>query len=91
METLIPTLSVGIYGLLRFYQMTLILRIYLSWFPSINLYSQPFFTLVKLTNPYLRLWRGVMPPIGPIDFSALLGFLVISFAEDVFAQWGGLR
>jgi YggT family protein len=91
METLIPTISVGIYGLLRFYQMTLILRIYLSWFPSINLYSQPFFTLVKLTNPYLRLWRGVMPPIGPIDFSALLGFLVISFAEDVFAQWGGLR
>jgi YggT family protein len=91
METLIATLSVGIYGLLRFYQMTLILRIYLSWFPSINLYSQPFFTLVKLTNPYLRLWRGVMPPIGPIDFSALIGFLVISFAEDIFAQWGGLR
>nr|YP_009873593.1 hypothetical chloroplast RF19 [Isochrysis galbana]QKW88476.1 hypothetical chloroplast RF19 [Isochrysis galbana] len=90
MGTLITSLAAGVYGFLKFYQIALVIRIYLSWFPSLNLYSQPFFTLVKFTNPYLQLWRGVLPSIGPIDLSPLIGFLAIGFAEDIFAKWGGL-
>ena len=83
MGTLIATLAGAIYTFLRFYQIALILRLYLTWFPNLNIYSQPFFTLVKLTNPYLRIWRGVMPPVGALDFSPIMGFMIISFMEDM--------
>jgi len=79
------SVALSVYGFLRFYQATLIIRVYLGWFPSLNLYSQPFFTLVRLTNPYLRFWRGVMPAIGPLDLSPLMVFLAIGFAEDFCA------
>ena len=80
--TLIATLAGAIYTFLRFYQIALILRLYLTWFPNLNIYSQPFFTLVKLTNPYLRIWRGVMPPVGALDFSPIMGFMIISFNHN---------
>jgi YggT family protein len=88
MVPFLTTISVAtsIYGFLRFYQTTLIIRVYLAWFPSLNLYSQPFFALVRLTNPYLRFWRGLMPAIGPIDLSPLMGFLALGFAEDFCAS-----
>lgn len=91
MGTLIATLAGAIYTFLRFYQIALILRLYLTWFPNLNIYSQPFFTLVKLTNPYLRIWRGVMPPVGALDFSPIMGFMIISFMEDICATLAGYR
>lgn len=90
MAPLFTALAAGIYGFLKFYQIALIIRIYLTWFPVLNLYSQPFFTLVKFTNPYLQLWRGILPALGPIDLSPLVGFLAIGFVEDIFAKWGGI-
>lgn len=67
--------------LLRFisiYQTLLIIRILLTWFPTINWFNQPFAALSQITDPYLNLFRSIIPPLGGIDFSPMLALLVLS-------------
>ncbi|MEM6836787.1 MAG: YggT family protein [Cyanobacteria bacterium P01_C01_bin.120] len=62
---------------LQIYLVLLIIRILLSWFPNVDWMSQPFATLSQLTDPYLNLFRSIIPPLGGIDFSPILGFLLL--------------
>jgi YggT family protein len=35
-----------------------------------------------MTDPYLNLFRGLVPPLlGTIDFTPLLGFLILQFLQ----------
>jgi len=86
MDILLNTLCSGLVGFFKFYLVMLTLRIYISWFPNINLYGQPFATLGKMTDPYLRLWRGLVPPLVGFDFSPILGFSFLTFLIDVFSS-----
>lgn len=62
---------------LNIYFVLLIVRILLSWFPNVDWMNQPFATLSQLTDPYLNLFRSLIPPLGGIDFSPILAFLVL--------------
>lgn len=86
MGTLILILCGGFVGFLKFYIILLTLRVYLSWFPNINIYSQPWVSLGKITDPYLRLFRGILPALFAFDLSPLLGFIFITFLIDVFSS-----
>ena len=88
MDVLILTLSKGLAGFLKFYIVALTLRVYLTWFPNINFYTQPFSSLGKMTDPYLRLFRGIIPPLLGFDVSPLLGFSLLTFLIDVFSSMG---
>jgi YggT family protein len=36
----------------------------------------------QMTDPYLNLFRGLVPPLlGTIDFTPLLGFLILQFLQ----------
>ncbi|HEY9631201.1 MAG: YggT family protein [Oscillatoriophycideae cyanobacterium NC_groundwater_1537_Pr4_S-0.65um_50_18] len=63
---------------LKAYLVLLLIRILLSWFPNINWLSPPFSILSQLTDPYLNLFRSIIPPLGGIDFSPMLAFLLIN-------------
>ena len=53
--------------------------------------------LVQMTDPYLNLYRGLVPPLlGTIDFTPLLGFFILQYisgvlesgaAEDELDEW----
>ena len=86
MDILIFTVCRGLAGFLKFYIVALTLRVYLTWFPNINFYTQPFSSLGKMTDPYLRLFRGITPPLLGFDISPLLGFSLITFLIDVFSS-----
>ena len=64
----------------------LTLRVYLTWFPNINFYQQPFYSLGKMTDPYLRVFRGIVPPLLGFDLSPLLGFSLLTFLIDIFSS-----
>mmetsp|Transcript_101149 Transcript_101149/g.241104 ORF Transcript_101149/g.241104 Transcript_101149/m.241104 type:complete len:209 (+) Transcript_101149:39-665(+) len=66
----------------KIYMAMLVLRITIMWFPNINPYRQPFYSMIQLTDPYLNLFRGWMPPIFGIDLSVILAFVVIQAAID---------
>ena len=88
MNILLPTLCEGLTGFLKFYMALLTLRIYLTWFPNLNFYTQPFYSLAKMTDPYLRVFRGIIPPLIGFDLSPLIGFLLLSFLIDFFSSVG---
>lgn len=66
----------------KIYMAMLVLRITVMWFPNINPYRQPFYSMMQLTDPYLNLFRGWMPPIFGIDLSVILAFVVIQAVID---------
>lgn len=68
---------------LSFYSYLLIFRVLLTWFPSINWYNQPFAALSQVTDPYLNLFRSVLPPLGGMDFSPILAFVVLNLASSL--------
>jgi YggT family protein len=76
MNLLITTLATFI----QIYTVLLIIRVLLTWFPNIDFYSQPFAALAQITDPYLNLFRSIIPPLGGIDFSPIIAFLVLNLA-----------
>jgi YggT family protein len=67
---------------LNLYLVLIIIRVLLSWFPTINWMSPPFSTLSQLTDPYLNLFRSIIPPLGGIDFSPMLAIILLSFVGN---------
>ena len=86
MDILIVTLCRGFAGFLKFYIIALTLRVYITWFPNINMYTQPFSTLGKMTDPYLRVFKGIVPTLMGFDLSPLLGFSLLTFLIDIFSS-----
>jgi YggT family protein len=39
--------------------------------------------LSPITDPYLNLFRSIIPPMGGIDFSPILAILVLQFASSL--------
>uniref|UniRef100_A0A7S0WT46 Fanciful K+ uptake-b family transporter n=1 Tax=Pyramimonas obovata TaxID=1411642 RepID=A0A7S0WT46_9CHLO len=77
-------ISQAVGSFLKLYLLLLFLRVLLTWFPNVNWMSQPWITLRQVTDPYLNLFRNLIPPImGQIDMTPLLGFLVLQFLANV--------
>lgn len=79
MNLLITTLTT----FLQIYFLLLIARILLSWFPNINWFDPPFSIVSQLTDPYLNLFRSVIPPIGGLDFSPILAIMVLQVLQSL--------
>ncbi|WP_017318545.1 YggT family protein [Mastigocladopsis repens] len=82
MNLLITTLLTFI----QIYSTLLIIRVLLSWFPSINWYNQPFAALSQITDPYLNMFRSIIPPLGGMDFSPILAFLLLSLLSTLLSS-----
>ncbi len=67
---------------LSIYTVLLIIRILLSWFPNVDWLNPPFSVLSQLTDPYLNIFRSIIPPLGGIDLSPILAFLLLSFLRQ---------
>lgn len=65
------------------YTLILGIRIIGSWFPDIA--AHPYMATVgQITDPYLNLFRKIIPPIGGVlDLSPILAFLTLQFVESL--------
>ena len=64
------------------YLFVLFVRVLLSWFP--NMAGNPVIGgVASITDPYLNIFRGVIPPIGGIDLSALLAFITLNLLQSL--------
>ncbi|NJK68211.1 MAG: YggT family protein [Microcoleus sp. CSU_2_2] len=83
MSSSIGLLATTLATFLQIYLVLMIFRVLLSWFPNINWYDPPFSILSQLTDPYLNLFRSLIPPLGGIDFSPLIAFFVLQFGSEI--------
>lgn len=77
MNPLIPLLFSTIVTFINIYTALLFIRILLSWFPNINWFDPPFSILSQLTDPYLNIFRSIIPPLGGLDMSPMLAFVLL--------------
>lgn len=75
-------------GFLQIYLILLLIRVSLTWFPNVNWYGQPFYSLSRLTDPYLRMFRGIVPPLVGIDISPILGFILLQCVMQIASNIG---
>lgn len=65
----------------QLYFILLVLRIFLTWIPSINWYNQPFKAVREVCDLYLDIFRKFIPPIGAIDFSPIIALIVLQMIQ----------
>lgn len=74
---------------LSIYTALLIIRILLSWFPNVDWFNPPFSILSQLTDPYLNIFRSIIPPMGGLDFSAILAIILLQVVSQAVSSATG--
>ena len=69
--------------LLQLFELALLARIVLSWFPNVDRSNPIIQFLFDITEPVLRPIRDMLPPGGMFDFSPLIVFLIIQVLATV--------
>ena len=64
----------------------LLIRVLLTWFPGIDWSNGILSTLTSITDPYLNIFRGIIPPIGGFDISSLLAFLLLNVIQNLITN-----
>ncbi|AFY73901.1 putative integral membrane protein [Synechococcus sp. PCC 7502] len=82
MEIILQT----VLSFISIYLALLFIRVLLTWFPNVNWSSQPFAALSQVTDPYLNVFRSIIPPVSGMDFSPMLAFLVLSLLQRTLAS-----
>jgi uncharacterized protein YggT (Ycf19 family) len=77
----------GFGNFLQIYNTVITARILLSWFPQAQGIGvlQPVFAI---TDPYLNLFRGIIPPIFGLDLSPILAFVTLNLLTSSTAAIG---
>lgn len=85
---IVEQVFVGGFGnFLSIFNLVLTARILLSWVPQAQSVGalQP---LYQITDPYLNLFRGIIPSIGGLDLSPLAAFFLLNVLTNATAAVG---
>ncbi len=86
MEIYLATLLKILVQTLQIYYLILIVRVLLSWFPNIDWSNPVLSTVSSITDPYLNAFRGIIPPLGGIDLSAILAFISLTLLQELLSN-----
>lgn len=76
--------TTGLESFLSLYNTALLVRLVLTWFP--NPPEVVVGPLATVCDPYLNLFRGIIPPLGgTLDLSPILAFVTLSFFSNTAA------
>jgi YggT family protein len=71
---------------LSIYTLILLVRVLLSWFPNLDWGNPVLSTVSAITDPYLNAFRGLIPPLGGLDLSALIAFFALQLLQSLLEQ-----
>mmetsp|Transcript_375 Transcript_375/g.796 ORF Transcript_375/g.796 Transcript_375/m.796 type:complete len:199 (-) Transcript_375:620-1216(-) len=77
--------DIAFYNLIQLYLTLLTVRVLLSWFPSLE-GTSPVQLLASITDPYLNLFRGLIPPLGILDLSPIVAFLLLQLLQGFYGS-----
>ena len=63
--------------------LVILIVVLLSWVPIFDPKKEPIATLVKIYNAIMAPFKAVIPPIGMIDISPLIAFILLQVAERI--------
>jgi uncharacterized protein YggT (Ycf19 family) len=84
LNTPLTVVAAGLKKWLDIYSGVLLVRVLLSWFPNIPWERQPLSAIRDLCDPYLSLFRNIVPPVfNSLDISPLLAFAVLGTLANI--------
>lgn len=63
------------------YYILIIVYIIMSWIPQLR-ESAVAYAIARLVEPYLSVFRNIIPPIGMIDISPIVAIIALRFVEQ---------
>lgn len=72
--------------LFRAIYLVILIVVLLSWVPIFDPKKEPIATLVKIYNTIMAPFKAVIPPIGMIDISPLIAFILLQILEQVIVR-----
>jgi len=78
-----PLLLKAVNGLFNMFYILIILRIFMSWIPSIDWEQQPIKFVREITDSYLDIFRRFVPPLGGLDFSPIIAIIVFQILQGI--------
>ena len=76
-------MGITIYSLIQVYLTIMLIYAIMSWFPSMRQSSFRIF-LGKIVEPYVGMYRQVVPLVWGIDFSFLVAYIVLDLCAYSF-------
>jgi len=73
--------------LLDFYQLLIVVYVLMSWFrPNSGLMYEIYRTLGTIVEPWLGIFRRIVPVIGMIDLSPIVAILALSVISSLLIR-----
>lgn len=73
--------------LLDFYQLLIVVYIVMSWLrPSTGLLFDVYRTLGTIVEPWLGIFRRIVPPIGMIDISPIVALIALTAIASLLTR-----
>lgn len=76
---MIPVLD-AITAVVQFYIWLIIIYVLMSWFPVSGVIADIQRALASVVEPYLGLFRRIVPTVGALDISPIVAILVLQYA-----------
>ncbi|KAF5176396.1 ylmG-like protein [Thalictrum thalictroides] len=89
LNTPLTVCAIAMAKLLEIYAGILMVRVLFTWFPNIPWDRWPLSAVRDLCDPYLNLFRNILPPVmGTLDVSPLLAFQVLNILTTILNNMG---
>ena len=72
---------------LQIYTFILLIRILITWIPNLDPHHPIVQLLFQVTEPVLEPARKIIPPIGMIDISPIVVFIILGILQDLLVQF----
>ena len=80
-------ISRAVSQLFYFYYILIIVRIFLTWIPNIDWDQTPFSWVRIVCDPFLNIFRGIIPPIGGmLDISPILAIVLLQILQGLIVN-----
>jgi YggT family protein len=70
----------------QFYIWLIIIYVLMSWFPISGVFEDIRNVLATIVEPYLGIFRKVIPPLGMMDISPIVAIIVLQLLMRLLAQ-----
>ncbi len=73
--------------LFYFYYILIIIRIFLTWIPTIDWDAQPIKAIRVSTDWYLDIFKRIIPPFSGLDFSPIIAIIALQIIQVILTSF----
>ncbi len=70
-------------GVISFYSFLIIVYVLMTWLPMRGAVLEVHQVIGSIVEPYLGLFRRIIPPLGNIDISPIVAIIVLNILQTV--------